>query len=111
MSGCELFLLTVYHISVCAGLMFLTVKLFVFIWCTFGIQISPSLENILSYIVMKLLQVRFHPLCPDILASGSLDHEVRLWNAKTAECIGSRDFCNSSYPFFQLLLLFLFLLS
>lgn len=44
---------------------------------------------------MKLFQVRFHPLCPDILASGSLDHEVRLWNAKTAECIGSRDFCNS----------------
>ncbi|XP_050216326.1 uncharacterized protein LOC126667403 [Mercurialis annua] len=36
--------------------------------------------------------VRFHPLCPEILASGSLDHEVRLWNAKTAECIGSRDF-------------------
>nr|GMD59819.1 flagellar wd repeat-containing protein pf20 [Ipomoea batatas] len=36
--------------------------------------------------------VRFHPLHPDILASGSLDHEVRLWDAKTAECIGSRDF-------------------
>ncbi|XP_024031297.1 uncharacterized protein LOC21394628 [Morus notabilis] len=36
--------------------------------------------------------VRFHPLCPDLLASGSLDHEVRLWDAKTAECIGSRDF-------------------
>ncbi|CAK9166992.1 unnamed protein product [Ilex paraguariensis] len=36
--------------------------------------------------------VRFHPLCPDILASGSLDHEVRLWDANTAECIGSRDF-------------------
>ncbi|KAI3748212.1 hypothetical protein L6452_11152 [Arctium lappa] len=36
--------------------------------------------------------VRFHPLCPDILASGSLDHEVRLWNANTSECIGSRDF-------------------
>ncbi|XP_042060430.1 uncharacterized protein LOC121804815 isoform X1 [Salvia splendens] len=36
--------------------------------------------------------VRFHPLYPDILASGSLDHEVRLWDAKTAECIGSRDF-------------------
>lgn len=36
--------------------------------------------------------VRFHPLCPDILASGSLDHEVRIWNAKTAECIVSRDF-------------------
>ncbi|XP_060212816.1 uncharacterized protein LOC132640307 isoform X2 [Lycium barbarum] len=36
--------------------------------------------------------VRFHPLYPEILASGSLDHEVRLWDAKTAECIGSRDF-------------------
>ncbi|XP_047319249.1 uncharacterized protein LOC124922569 isoform X2 [Impatiens glandulifera] len=36
--------------------------------------------------------VRFHPLYPQILASGSLDHEVRLWNAHTAECIGSRDF-------------------
>lgn len=36
--------------------------------------------------------VRFHPLFPDLLASGSLDHEVRLWDAKTAECIGSRDF-------------------
>lgn len=41
-----------------------------------------------------LLQVRFHPLHPDILASGSLDHEVRLWDSNTAECIGSRDFCN-----------------
>ncbi|KAG9137504.1 hypothetical protein Leryth_016796 [Lithospermum erythrorhizon] len=36
--------------------------------------------------------VRFHPLHPDILASGSLDHEVRLWDAKSSECIGSRDF-------------------
>ncbi|KAH0641394.1 hypothetical protein KY285_037980 [Solanum tuberosum] len=36
--------------------------------------------------------VRFHPLHSEILASGSLDHEVRLWDAKTAECIGSRDF-------------------
>ncbi|KAL7145092.1 hypothetical protein ABFS83_07G056200 [Erythranthe nasuta] len=36
--------------------------------------------------------VRFHPLHPEVLASGSLDHEVRLWDAKTAECIGSRDF-------------------
>ncbi|CAA0818668.1 Transducin family protein / WD-40 repeat family protein [Striga hermonthica] len=36
--------------------------------------------------------VRFHPLYPEILASGSLDHEVRLWDAKSAECIGSRDF-------------------
>ncbi|KAL8483274.1 hypothetical protein ACS0TY_026093 [Phlomoides rotata] len=36
--------------------------------------------------------VRFHPLYPEVLASGSLDHEVRLWDATTAECIGSRDF-------------------
>ncbi|KAM7270272.1 hypothetical protein ACFE04_029486 [Oxalis oulophora] len=36
--------------------------------------------------------VRFHPLQPEILASGSLDHEVRLWNANTSECIGSHDF-------------------
>uniref|UniRef100_A0A2P2MJ80 Uncharacterized protein LOC105644455 isoform X1 n=1 Tax=Rhizophora mucronata TaxID=61149 RepID=A0A2P2MJ80_RHIMU len=36
--------------------------------------------------------VRFHPLHPKILASGSLDYEVRLWNANTADCIGSRDF-------------------
>ncbi|CAN0897729.1 Activating molecule in BECN1-regulated autophagy protein 1A [Linum grandiflorum] len=34
----------------------------------------------------------FHPLHPEILASGSLDHEVRLWDAKTAECVGFRDF-------------------
>ncbi|KAF6163749.1 hypothetical protein GIB67_008583, partial [Kingdonia uniflora] len=33
--------------------------------------------------------VRFHPLHLEILASGSLDHEVRLWDANTAECIGS----------------------
>lgn len=36
--------------------------------------------------------VRYHPTCPGLLASGSLDHEVRLWDANTAECIGSRDF-------------------
>lgn len=44
--------------------------------------------------LIGLLQVRFHPLCPEILASGSLDHEVRLWDANTSECIGSCDFCN-----------------
>ncbi|KAF7127087.1 hypothetical protein RHSIM_Rhsim11G0031900 [Rhododendron simsii] len=27
----------------------------------------------------RLFKVRFHPLCPEILASGSLDHEVQLW--------------------------------
>ncbi|CAM8902843.1 unnamed protein product [Rhodiola kirilowii] len=45
--------------------------------------------------------VRYHPLHPDILASGSLDHEVRLWDANTATCIGSRDFYRpiASIPF------------
>lgn len=42
------------------------------------------------------MQVRFHPLYPEILASGSLDHEVRIWDAHTADCIGSRNFCNFS---------------
>nr|CAB3453059.1 unnamed protein product [Digitaria exilis] len=32
--------------------------------------------------------VRFHPLRSDILASGSLDCEVRLWDAKTSHCTG-----------------------
>ncbi|XP_020275649.1 uncharacterized protein LOC109850131 isoform X2 [Asparagus officinalis] len=36
--------------------------------------------------------VRFHPLYSEILASGSLDHEVRLWDANSAVCIGSHDF-------------------
>ena len=36
--------------------------------------------------------VRFHPLQPHILASGSLDQEVRLWDANTSECIISHHF-------------------
>nr|XP_027071322.1 uncharacterized protein LOC113696147 [Coffea arabica] len=36
--------------------------------------------------------VRFHPKDHEILASGSLDHEVHVWNANTSECIGYRDF-------------------
>ncbi|KAK7831763.1 activating molecule in becn1-regulated autophagy protein 1 [Quercus suber] len=40
----------------------------------------------------RCLRVRFHPLHPEIIASGSLDYEVRLWDANTSECIGSRDF-------------------
>jgi len=36
--------------------------------------------------------VRFHPFHQGILASGSLDHEVRLWNANTAQSLGLRDF-------------------
>lgn len=36
--------------------------------------------------------VRFHPASSEVLASGSLDNEVRLWNANTAECVASHDF-------------------
>lgn len=43
------------------------------------------------------LQVRFHPLHPQILASGSLDQKVRLWDANTSECIISHHFCIFTY--------------
>ncbi|KAJ7972566.1 Transducin/WD-40 repeat family protein [Quillaja saponaria] len=36
--------------------------------------------------------VRFHPLHPDILASGSLDQDVCLWDTNTSECIVSHHF-------------------
>ncbi|KAF8091298.1 hypothetical protein N665_0448s0014 [Sinapis alba] len=36
--------------------------------------------------------VRFHPLHSEIVASGSLDQNVRLWNVTTSECIKSHDF-------------------
>ncbi|KAF7804583.1 Activating molecule in BECN1-regulated autophagy protein 1 [Senna tora] len=36
--------------------------------------------------------VRFHPLHPEILASGSLDQEVRLWDANTSQCLYSHHF-------------------
>ncbi|EFH41654.1 transducin family protein [Arabidopsis lyrata subsp. lyrata] len=36
--------------------------------------------------------VRFHPLHSEIVASGSLDLEVRLWNITTSECIRSHVF-------------------
>ena len=36
--------------------------------------------------------VRFHPTDPNVLASGSLDHQVRVWNATTAECVVCFDF-------------------
>jgi activator-of-BECN1-regulated-autophagy protein 1 len=36
--------------------------------------------------------VRFHPRERLILASGSLDHEVRLWNAETGECFRKHTF-------------------
>lgn len=36
--------------------------------------------------------MRFHPSSSSLLASGSLDYEVRLWNAHTAECINVHNF-------------------
>lgn len=36
--------------------------------------------------------VRFHPNRSDVLASGSLDNEVKIWDANSAECISSHDF-------------------
>ena len=36
--------------------------------------------------------VRFHPRCPTLLASGSLDHEVRLWDAATGQCLSKHTF-------------------
>lgn len=36
--------------------------------------------------------VRFHPQNPSLLASGSLDHEVRLWDATSGRCIAKHLF-------------------
>jgi activator-of-BECN1-regulated-autophagy protein 1 len=36
--------------------------------------------------------VRFHPTNASLLVSGSLDHEVRLWNVTTGECVGCHEF-------------------
>lgn len=36
--------------------------------------------------------VRFHPRKPSLLASGSLDHEVRLWDATSGQCIAHHTF-------------------
>lgn len=40
--------------------------------------------------------VRFHPCKPSLLASGSLDHEVRLWDADTGQCIARHTFGESA---------------
>ena len=48
---------------------------------------SKSLVRVLSGHRRTPWVVRFHPRRRLILASGSLDHEVRLWNALTGECI------------------------
>ena len=37
-------------------------------------------------------QVRWHPTSDRTLASGSLDHHVRIWDAQTGDCINHHDF-------------------
>jgi WD40 repeat protein len=49
--------------------------------------------------------VRFHPTNPSLLVSGSLDHEVRLWNVDTAQCIGCHEFGTQALARSRLLLL------
>ena len=39
-----------------------------------------------------LLQVRFHPTNSNLVASGSLDYQVRLWDVSTGQCINHHDF-------------------
>ncbi len=39
-----------------------------------------------------MLQVRWHPTSDRTLASGSLDHHVRIWDAQTGDCINHHDF-------------------
>lgn len=59
---------------------------------SYALRVQP--QNI-NHVLM--VQVRFHPLHPHILASGSLDQEVRLWDANTSECIISHHFCMFTY--------------
>ena len=39
-----------------------------------------------------LLQVRFHPTNSNLVASGSLDYQVRLWDVSSGQCINHHDF-------------------
>lgn len=36
--------------------------------------------------------MRFHPAKPHLLASGSLDHEVRVWDVGAGRCLASHNF-------------------
>jgi WD40 repeat protein len=75
-----------------------------------GVRVIEAL--VCAFFAFSILQVRFHPSSSEVLASGSLDNEVRLWDATTAECVGSRDFCNITnlliYISFVMKLFFLF---
>ena len=58
-----------------------------------------------AVIPLQPLQVRWHPISDRTLASGSLDHHVRIWDAETGDCINHHDFgalrgllCASGYP-------------
>ena len=53
---------------------------------------SKSIVRVLSGHRRTPWVVRFHPRLPHILASGSLDHEVRVWNAETGHCMMKHTF-------------------
>lgn len=40
-------------------------------------------------------QVKFHPLYPHLLVSGSLDYEIKLWDTDLGICLQSKDFGES----------------
>ena len=68
--------------------------------CSFSLLLSPFIAPLphFLHLFFLLVQVRFHPKNPTVVASGSLDHEVRLWDSETGNCIASHDFCNTPTP-------------
>ncbi|RLM86516.1 hypothetical protein C2845_PM04G16230 [Panicum miliaceum] len=55
-------------------------------WCAKYCPLLPASRATIAAAFSPDGRVRFHPLHSDILASGSLDCEVRLWDAKTSRC-------------------------